>query len=196
MIDLIIPTVAGREDSLARCIESYERNTAPSMLNVITVKDEPTCGEAWIKGLEQSTAPYVHLSCDDLEQTSRTWAGACVEATDYGKLPCPVVRRPDGTLESCGGDMSAPACLLSDLSGDGTEVDFTVSPFLSRAQVDAIGMIPVHYLSDVWVSYKGRELGYPTVVLHAFQLTHHHSNVKRIAPNIADRKVFDEALNG
>ena len=44
--------------------------------------------------MEQSTAPYVHLTADDLEVTSPTWAGVCIETVDAGELPCPIVRRP------------------------------------------------------------------------------------------------------
>src|SRR5688500_10079527 len=111
MLDVIVPTVKGREDSLARLFRSVERNTAIRP-NFITVHDEETCGLAWIKGLELSTNPYVWLACDDLEVTSPLWAGACMETVDAGKLPCPFVKRPDGSIESCGGDMSVGGCLI------------------------------------------------------------------------------------
>lgn len=195
-IDLIIPTVAGREDSLARCVDSYERNTAPGVLNVIVIRGRPTVGIAWQEGIEQSTASYVHLSCDDLEMVSPVWAGACVEVADSGRLPCPVVRRPDGSLESCGGDMRAPACLISQLQNDGTEVDFTTVPFGTREQVEAIGMHDGHYLTDTYFSHKGRNLGWPTVVTTGYEFIHHHSNVGRLSPNTADSRIYAEAMRG
>ena len=195
MIDVVVPSVSGREDSLARAIESYQRHTHPDCLNIIVIRDEPTVGLAWNKGIEASTAPYIHLSCDDLEVTSSTWAGACVEVMDQGKLPCPVVSRPDGSLESCGGDMNVTACLISTVQPNGTEVDFSVVPFGSREQVEAIGMTEGHYLSDTYFSHKGRQLGYSTVIVSDYALTHHHSNVKRRPVTQEDHRLYHEALN-
>lgn len=194
MIDVVIPTVTGREDSLVRCIESYERNTASGVLNFIVVHDEPTCGLAWIKGMEASKAPYVHLTADDLEVTSPTWAGVCMETVDAGELPCPIVCRPDGSIESSGGDMNAPACLISELQPDSTPVDFTVLPFFSREQADAIGMIGAHYMTDVYASHRGRQLGYETVVRDGYELIHHRSNVHRLDPSAEDHRLYNEAL--
>lgn len=194
MIDVVTATVSGREADLERWTDSLTANTAKDVLTFINVKDEETCGVAWLKGLELSNAPYVLLGCDDLEMTSPTWAGACVEATDRGHLPCPVIHRPNGSLESCGGDMNSPACLISEMQPEGTEVDFTPLPFMSREQVDRIGMIPAHYMTDVYVSHKGRQLGYPTKVVHGFQMTHYHSNVKRRTPTADDTRLYSEAL--
>jgi hypothetical protein len=193
-IDVVIPTVEGREDSLARCIASYEENTAPGVLEFIVVENEPTCGQAWIKGTAGSKAPYVHLTADDLEVTSATWAGVCMETTDAGELPCPIVRRPDGSIESCGGDMNKPACLISEMQPDRTPVDFSVLPFFSREQADRIGMIGAHYMTDVYASHRGRQLGYETVVCHGYELIHHRSNVRRLDISAEDHRLYNEAL--
>lgn len=194
MIDVIIPTVTGREETLARLLDSYERNTAPDVLTFIIIKDEETCGGAWKKGMALSTAPYLALACDDLEVASPTWAGACCEVVDRGELPCPIVRRPDGSIESCGGDMNAPACLISDMQPDGTVVDFTPVPFMSREQAGAISMLEIHYGSDVWVSHRGRQLGYETTVAHGYEFVHHHSNIKRRQPEPGEIATMTKAL--
>jgi hypothetical protein len=68
LIDVVIPTVAGREDSLDRLIDSCKANTA-AHLDFIVVRDEPTCGRAWQRGLTLCTNPFVWLACDDLEVT-------------------------------------------------------------------------------------------------------------------------------
>jgi hypothetical protein len=196
LIDVIVPTVSGREGDLERCIASYEAHTAPGQLDFIVVHDEPTCGHAWIKGMESSNAPYVHLTADDLEVTSDVWAGICVETVDEGLLPCPIVRRPDGSIESSGGDMNAPACLISELQPDKTPVDFTVLPFFSREQAEAIGMLPIHYGSDVWASHRGRQLGYETVVRHGYELTHHRSDVRRLNASPEEMRTLRRALAG
>ena len=194
MIDVVLPTVTGREADLARLIESYDRNTAPDVLTFIVIKDEETVGKAWKKGMELATAPYVALSCDDLEVTSDTWAGVCCETVDEGLLPCPVVHRPDGSLESCGGDMNSGGCLISTMQPDKTQCDFTVVPFMSREQADAIGMHEGHYLTDTYVSHKGRQLGYETVVRTGYAFTHYHSNVKRISPSPTEMQTVTKAL--
>lgn len=194
VIDVVVPTVEGREDSLARCIASYEENTAGGVLNFIVVHDEPTCGLAWMKGMEQSKAPYVHLTADDLEVTSPTWAGVCIETVDAGELPCPIVRRLDGSVESCGGNMNAPACLISEMQPDRTPVDFTVLPFYSREQAERIGMTAGHYMTDVFASHRGRQLGYETVVRHGYELVHHRSDVGRREPDPEDHRLYNEAM--
>ncbi len=194
MIDLIIPTIKGREDSLERCLASYKANTAKGTLNVIIIHNEPTVGHAWTKGIELSTAPYIALGGDDLEVMGPTWAGVCCETVDDGLLPCPVVWRPDGNLESCGGDMNAPSCLISEMQPDRTLTDFTVLPFMSREQADAIKMIPIHYGSDVWVSHRGRQLGYETVVRHGYELRHHQSQVGRLQAHPGEMQALEQAL--
>lgn len=196
MIDLIVPTIRGREETLQRCLDSYREHTDPDLLHVIVVSDEPTCGAAWIKGMALSTAPYIALTCDDLEITSPTWAGACCERVDEGLLPCPIVCRPDGSIESCGGDMNSMHCLIDHLQPDGTHVDFTPVPFYSREQAEAIGMIPAHYLSDVYASHRGRQLGYETVVTHGYEFTHHHEMHGRRGTDPEDNRLYDEAMRG
>lgn len=194
MIDVIVPTVTGREADLERCIASYEKHTAEGVLTFFVIRDEETVGSAWKKGIELSTAPYVALTNDDCEITSPTWAGVCCETVDAGQLPCPIVRRPSGSIESAGGDMNAPACLITEVQPDKTLVDFTTIPFFSREQADAIGMIAAHYMTDVYASHKGRQLGYETVLRHGYEFIHHHSNVKRRTPTPDDNRLYDEAM--
>jgi len=196
LLDVVVPTVTGREESLERCISSYKANTAPGTLNIIVVKDEPTCGLAWTKGIEKTTAPYIALTCDDLEIISPIWAGACIEVCDSGRLPCPIIRRPDGSLESCGGDTDTSGHLLTHMQPDGAEVDFAPVPFGSREQIEAIGMHDGHYKTDTYFSHKGRKLGWPTVVTHGYAFIHHHSSVGRITPSLRDDVAYVEAMDG
>jgi hypothetical protein len=65
MIDLIIPTIQGREESLERCLLSFRRNTPDHELNEIIINDSETCGWGWKQGLEESDSEYVLLACDD-----------------------------------------------------------------------------------------------------------------------------------
>ena len=178
MVDLIVPTIRGREASLERCLSSFERLTDED-LTTIVVRDSKTCGEGWLEGLESSNAPYVALVADDIECASENWAEVCIETVEEGQLPCPRVYQPDGGIESQGGDMNAYGHILSRHTKDGTEVDFTTVPFCSREQIEKIGMIPVQYACDTWISYRGRQLGYETVLRHGYDLIHHQEAVGR-----------------
>jgi hypothetical protein len=181
MIDVIIPTVSGREESLERLRKSLRRFTPQAIpLNEIIVEDSKTCGWGWDRGLRASRAPYVLLACDDQELLGPRWANVCIETVDEGKLPCPRVWLPDGRVESQGGDMEAIAHTINRPQKDGTPVDYTTIPFMSREQADAIGMVAdAHYATDVFVSYRGRQLGYETVLRHGFDVLHHQHPVKR-----------------
>lgn len=187
-IDVIVPTVEGREESLERCLASFPG------LNHIVIRDEPTCGRAWIRGIKQSSADYLLLTCDDIEAVNDRWIEPCVEAVDDGYLPAPVIYRPDGSLESAGGDMNAQACLINHIQADWTPVDFTPMPFWSREQARKIRMLPNHYMTDVWVSHRGRQLGYETVLRHGYQLRHHHEMPGRRNVTREDHEIYGQAM--
>jgi len=187
-IDLIVPTVEGREDSLARCLTSFPD------VNHIVVKGFPTCGEAWIEGIKRSSADYMLLCADDIEAHPDLDLTVCVEAVEDGYLPAPIVYRPNGSIESAGGDMGAPGCLLTDVQPDWTPVGFTPMPFWSREQARKIRMIPAHYMTDVWASHRGRHLGYETVLRHDYRLIHHHEMVGRRFDTGGDHQIYDEAM--
>ena len=40
-------------------------------------------------------------------------------------------------------------------------------------------MLDIQYCCDVWVSYRGRQLGYDTVLRHGYDLVHHQEQVGR-----------------
>ena len=188
-IDLIVPTVPGREESLERCLASFPG------LNHIVVSGYPACGQAWEAGIRVSDAPYLMLCADDIEAMDSDWIEPCVEAVDEDLLPAPMVFRPDGSIESAGGDMAASGCLLTDVRPNRQPVDFTPMPFLSRAQIESIGMIPSHMMCDVWVSHRGRQLGYETVLLHDYRLVHHHEMVgRKSATGPDDQRIYQHAI--
>lgn len=189
LVDVIIPTCPQHGgDLMARCIAAYERTEG---VNVIVVEDSPTCGQGWMTGFEQSTAPYVHLAADDIEPCNPNWLKACMDVADNDCLPCPVVWNPARELESCGGNMSAADCLNKTLVPDGTEVDFGGAPFLTSEQFRQIGMLPIQVCSDVWVHYRGHQLGMRSVVCRDFELVHHRPSY---ASNLEDMAVMEAAL--
>lgn len=170
MISVVIPTIDGREHHLARCEAAYERFTDDYEL--IIVRNEPTCGLAWEKGGALAKGDYIHLSADDLEPHEGWWEPA-VRLVDEGKLPCPRILRPDGSLESCGE--------WGTEMEDGTETIIARIPFLSRAMWEKGGWtIPLHYYTDNWIYERGKQLGYPTVVCRDYLFTHYYASEGRL----------------
>jgi hypothetical protein len=199
-IDIVVPTIRGREESLERCIESYKRHSIVPT-NEIIVKDSRSSGWGWKKGLRMSRAPYVLLAADDHECISPKWAQTCIETADAGKIVCPRVWQPNGGIESQGGDMNAFAHIINRPQKDWTQVDYTTIPFLSREAIDEIGMLEIHYSSDTWVSYRGRQLGYETVLRHGFDIRHWQHPVGRgagmeqVERDHQDEKILQKELN-
>lgn len=172
MISIVIPTIAGREHHLTRCVDSYARTIGDGSHEIIIEVGHATCGLAWQAGIERAEGDYVHLSADDIEAHDGWWLAA-VELADAGVLAAGPVYNPDGTLQSCGGG--------TVMLPDGSHTEFTRVPFMSREQVERIGaMFEGHYYTDNWVSHRGRAEGYPTVVAQRYAFTHHWAQEGRV----------------
>lgn len=170
VITVVVPTVAGREVDFARCVAAYRQRSVHE-LQIITLHDMPTCGQAWNAGAGQATGDYLHFSADDLEP-HEGWDAAAVATAGAGMLPAPRIVRPDGRLDYCG--------VHRRELPDGMPVEMSVIPFMSREQWERIGpVLPIHYFTDNWISFRGRRAGYPTVVRRAFAFTHHWAEVGR-----------------
>lgn len=198
-IGVVIPTIPGRESSLDRCIESYREHTRSAELIFAVRERSSTCGEGWMAGairLERyGGVHYLHLTCDDIEAIDSSWWRAAIQTCDQGKLPAPIIRTPSGGIESAGGKLGAPNNLITDIGPDWSDVDFTTLPFLSWSQWKRIGMIKAHYATDVWVSYRGRQLGIPTVLRHSYTFKHHQERAGRGAGmSQGARDAHDRAL--
>lgn len=198
MILIVVPTIPGREESLARCVESYMAHTDTDYA-IRIYRNSPSAGEGWLSGVAEHVAvhgppDYVALTNDDCEVTGEWWPAA-VEACDAGKLPAPIVLNTDGSLQSAGGDFNEPSDLIHEIRPDWAEVGFTTIPFMSWEQWERVGMVPLHYCSDCWVSERGRQLGIPTVLRHGYRVTHHLHQVGRINDATADRSRMQSLLN-
>lgn len=186
MITVVIPTIDGREQSLERCLASYQAHTTD--YETIVVRNAPNCGVVWQWAAEHSDSDYIAFSADDLEAHQGWWQDA-VEMIDQGALPAPIIYNPDGTIQSCGGTNF-------ELEPDHAITEFTRAPFVSRAQWDLIKpMIPVHYYTDNWASYRANLQGIPTVVCYGYQLTHYTDDVGRGAGvSWSDRMQMDHRV--
>jgi hypothetical protein len=167
---IIVPTIEGRETDLQRCLAAYSQ-TAPEA-TVYVERGHSSCGEAWLAGTrraERDGFDYLHLTADDLEPHPG-WLEAAIESVDRGEIPAPLVYHPDGSLESAG--LAGFGCYLGD-HHEGALIEGTTVPFLTREMWDVIGMIRVHYCTDLWVSAIGRRHGWETVIRTGMRFTHY-----------------------
>jgi len=199
-ITAIVPTVTGREESLDRCLTALRTRSKGAKVEILTALDAPCCGIAWQKLAKKATGDILHFTADDLE-VHEGWWQPLVEACEKNLLPAPVVLNPNGTVQSAGGDLAASNCLLTTVRDDWAEVPFTPVPTLTRKQWDKIGTLPIHYFTDVWVSYRGRQLGIETVLRTGSVITHHNEAAGRGAGMSqgqrvqGDSQVFWTAIN-
>jgi hypothetical protein len=171
-VRVVVPTVDGREAHLQRCLAAYER-TAPGA-EVIVERDHPSCGAAWLAG---ATGEFdcLHLTADDLEPHDG-WLQVAMETVDAGYIPAPLVHHPGGELESAG--LLDFGCYRGP-HADWQLIEGTTVPFLTRAMWERIGMIDVHYCTDLWVSTIGRRYGWETVIRTGMRFTHHTASAGR-----------------
>lgn len=168
-VAVVIPTIEGREADFDRCVAAYERTAPEARLYV--ERDYPSCGHAWLAGAEKAGRDgyeYLHFTADDLEPHDG-WLEVAVETVDKGFIPAPVVLDPGGRLESAG----LAGFALNGTAEDWHPVDGTTVPFLTRAMYAVIGMIPVHYCTDLWVSAVGRWYGWQTAIRTGMRFTHY-----------------------
>lgn len=167
---IVIPTINGRGEHLARCLEAYAR-TAPRA-SIYVKHDHPSCGEAWIAGAKEATRDgfdYLHLTADDIEPHDG-WLEAAIETVDAGFIPAPLVYDSGGSLDSAGLQNFGQ---YRGEHADWQLIEGTTIPFLSRAMWERIGMLPIHYCSDLYVSVIGRRHGWETAIRTPMRFTHH-----------------------
>lgn len=164
LISVVVPTIQGREDHYARCVDAYASRSTVD-IEIITENDHPAVGPAWNAGAERATGDILHFTADDLEP-HQGWDVAAIEAIERGKLPAPRIINQYGHLDSCG--------FHGIEMEDWAPVRMSVVPFLPRAVWEQIKpVLPIHYFTDDWISYRARKIGWPPVVRRDFAFTHH-----------------------
>lgn len=169
-ISIVIPTVDGREEHYARCQQAYIDRT-PWSIEIITVRNENSCGDAWQKGADAATGEYLHFTADDLEPLDG-WADIALGAAERNELPAPRLLEPNGSLYAY--PWGNPP--------DGTPVAMSVIPFFHRDLWSKIGpMLPDHhYYTDNWVSWRAERAGLKvTYQGSAYAFVHHWAQAKR-----------------
>lgn len=170
-VAIVMPTIAGREDHLERAMDAYER-TAPDA-TIYLERDHPSCGAAWIAGAARASEDgfdYLHFGADDLEPHDG-WLKVAVETLNAGLIPTPLVFHPDGRLESAG--LKNFGCYTGPYM-DWQLIDGATVPTVTREMWDVIGMIDIHYCSDLYISTVARvKRGWETVIRTGMRFTHH-----------------------
>ena len=170
-ISVIMPTISGREDSLARMVAAYRERT-PYDLEIINPKDHPSWPVACNAGQLLATGDILHFGSDDLEPLEG-WAEPMLACLADGYLPAPQLW-----------DFAWSEAMPVNQSDDGRPGNFTAFtrvPALTRAMAEAIGPWPVmDYYADNWVSDKARSLGWETRVTEGYRFVHHWNQVGRL----------------
>jgi glycosyltransferase involved in cell wall biosynthesis len=183
LVSVILPTLSVREHWLEKALASIERTVPSFELHVY--HDLPACGEGWNLGIPQAKGEYVLLFADDLEAHSG-WLEPAIESLDQGIIPCPRILNPDGSLQSCG--------TFAEEAADGTESVVARVPFLTRYMAQSMHPIfPNHFMGDHWITFRGKQLGWPTRVVRAMEFTHHFAQEGRIDTLAADVRAYHRA---
>ena len=169
MISVVLPTIEGREDTLARAIASYEDTLTAVPHEILIIQDAPTWPSACNLGFEKAEGDVIHFSADDLEALPG-WHTEVRGVLDADELPAPKVlnHSPDGEWDN-------------RVDGaDGALTHFTRIPIMTRSQYERIGPWPeFQYVADVWVSERARRLGIQTRMVHSYAFVHHWEQVGR-----------------
>lgn len=170
MLSVVVPTISGREESLARTIASYETTLEGVDYELVVVKDEPTWPRACNVGYIQSVGDIIHWTADDLE-AAPGWYADIPAFLENDEVPAPAVY--DYRL---GGNLAN-----AEDGQDGDPTWFTRVPLCRRDQAERIGLWPeIIYYADVWFSEKARAVGIETRLLHSYAFVHHWSPVGRV----------------
>jgi len=188
MIQVIVPTIAGREKTCERAVAAYKDQGA----EVLLVRGSKTCGEGWAAGLKKATAEVIMLGLDDfLPHEGALEAGA--EAAERGIYPSPRIYKADGTLESCG---TLGAGMHFGECPDGTLSNMSSVPIATRGMWWKIGEPPpIHYYADDGLGYAARAAGFECEVVRDYAFTHlgeTHGNHRVVNRALADRALMLE----
>lgn len=175
LISVVVPTITGREESLARGIESYERTLQGIESEIIVVQNAPTWPSACNYGYEQAKYDIILFSADDLEALPGWFDDIPTFLAERDELPAPRVYDwhppPEGKFAN---EEDGP---------DGALTHFTRIPIMRRDQWERIGKWPeMVYYADLWLSEYARVLDPPirTRMLYGYDFVHHWSQVGRV----------------
>jgi glycosyltransferase involved in cell wall biosynthesis len=183
LVTVVVPTIDGREHWLEKARASVDA-TVPKY-EWLEYRNLPTCGVGWNYGITAAKGDYILLFADDLEAHPGCLEAA-ISAVKSGVIPCARILNPDGSLQSCG--------TFAEEADDGTPSVVARIPFLTRNMAEA--MFPLmenHYMGDHWITWKGKQFGWPTLVVRDMVFTHHFAQEGRIDSLASDVKAYHRA---
>lgn len=195
-IGVLVPTVDGREDHLARCVTSHCPPVNGVQWLLAVESNHPTCAEAWVAGVDRllaAGAEYVCVTCDDFEALGPWWIEA-VKTCDGGAVACPI-------LFNAGETIRWPSS--ADDGEPGELARCTRSPNLfTAAQAEAVFAVyrqlePMQYYGDFLLGDIAGRLGIEARVAGGFTFSHHWAQVGRHSDeqNEADHGRYQRALH-
>lgn len=187
VMEVLIPTISGREHHLRKAVETYLA-VASMPTEVHVVLNLPCVGTGWneaaklLKGGE-----FVHFSNDDIVPHVG-WDQAAMETIARGAIPAPVIEYPDGRFMVYHG--------VTPETQNRVEVPTSVLHTLSCEQWELLKPFPdIHYYSDDYMSWAGRQQGIITEFNPAYRFTHMWAMEGRGAGmSEADRMKHDRAI--
>lgn len=171
LISVVVPTISGREDTFARCVESYERTLDGEEFEIVVVKDMKNWPTACNAAYKKTKGDIIHFTADDLEAVDGWHVEAIKSLKARDELPAPRVY-----------DHELNGHFHNEVDGvDGQLTRFTRIPICTRDQYERIGIWPdMDYNSDIWFSERGRILGIETRMIYSYTFIHHWSGVGRL----------------
>jgi nucleoside-diphosphate-sugar epimerase len=171
---IVIPTIDGREESLARTIQIY-RETMPAA-EVIIEHGHPTVADAWNAGALRATGDTLHLTADDLTPETGWWEAAS-ETLACHALPAPVFCHPTG-----GESLPPPGGVQYPGHRDWSAFHASVIPTLPTSLWREIAPLPsIHYYSDNLISARAFRHGWPSALRAPYRFIHYLHDVGRAA---------------
>lgn len=182
MLTVVVPTISGREKSLARTIASYEETLQGVAHEIIVVKDENSWPRACNVGYERAQGDVIHWTADDLEAVPG-WYDDIPAFLENDEVPAPAVY-----------DYSRDGKFSNAEDGpDGETTMFTRVPLCRRDQAERIGLWPeITYYADIWFSEKARSVGIETRLLYSYAFVHHWSPIGRVDSQRNLRRAWSE----
>lgn len=171
-ISVLIPTITGREDTLARAIDAYNTRSKGFEVEVITVLNYPTWPSGCNEARKFATGDILHYSADDLEPLEG-WADAMLDSLNQGFIPGARLWDYEKKGEPIYQGYDGPS---------GSLVRLARVPAAMKDLANRIGDIPapIHYYSDNWFTDKANLLGWPTRVQSGYDFLHHWAQVGRL----------------
>lgn len=172
-LSVVIPTISGREESLARTVAAYENTLKKKSHELIVVKDESSWPRACNEGYARSSGDIVHFTADDLVPEADWYREVCAWLKNVDELPAAKVY-----------DFGPGGSRRFSNAVDGSDLElvhFTRVPIMRRDQWERIGPWPeITYFADIWLSEKARTIGIRTRMFYSYVFFHHWSQIGRV----------------